>query len=125
HVGGEDTVAQLQRAVVEDAAALEGGRVVGEGAVAHLQRASAFVVNAAAVDGGVFGEGAVAQRQRAAVVDAAAEDGRVAVGEGQAGEGDGGVQGNAEDVVVATGVAAHRQHVGARPLDVDVTVQIG
>ena len=102
--GGQPTEAQIQ-----DAAAEVGRRVAGEGGVAHRQRAGEILDAAAvAVIGLVAGEDGVGHRQRTRFVDDAAAgvvvpEG-VAVGDGEAGEGDGGA--GAADMEDATGVVA-------------------
>ena len=68
---GNDTVAQVQRAVIGDPAAVTAGLVAAEGAVVDRQRS--LVVDPAALAAGlVAAEGAVVDRQRAIVGDPAA-----------------------------------------------------
>src|SRR5262249_12621441 len=65
--------------------------------------------------GAVVGQGAVAQRQRALALDAGPEVGNLAVGDGQAGDGDVGAAEGVEDALGAP--AADGDGGGARPLD--------
>src|SRR5262249_36287121 len=106
--------------VAEEAAAVAEGGVLGEGVAADEQRRGAGVVDhevdaAAAAAGAVAGQGAAEQAQVAFALDAAAEAADLAVGDGQAGEGDGGVAQGVED---AQGVvAADGDGGGARAED--------
>src|SRR5262249_35654825 len=73
----------------------------------------------------VDGQETVGQRQVAAShIDAAAISGQ-AVGNRQAGQGDGGAAGDCEDAVVSAAVPQHGQKVGPGALDVDVRAQVG
>src|SRR5262249_49167703 len=96
--------------------------VVADGGVVQRERAS--VGNAAAGAGGVAADGGVVQRERAGVENAAAVRSST-IGDGQAGDADGGAAAHGEDAVVGstTPVAQHRQATSPGALQVDVGAQ--